>query len=400
MQIHADRQHIPESLKRHDHWVLWAVDGQGRKRPLAPWLRGDLYPVKWGSDAPERPETDWQTAWTYYRQREQFAAPSGITPEDALPAPLLLHDPLDPPLMQVDFDDVRDPTTGEVSAEVWDIIQRLDAFTEISQSGEGLHTFVRAELPGELGKFIADLNDVGQIELYDHGRCVGTTWEWIAETPQTVPDRQDVIDELVKEYEDDSQRRRRLQMSAPDRANAESSDVSQTPSTNRSDTSPYYDVSAASIAKQGPSFRTKHDRAASPGGPDRGPHPAHGNTSHRWDESSNFALDGDTWYCFAHDCGGGPIQLAAIMSGAVRCGEWGGTPNGVVTDDPETMLKAALWLREQGLVAADADPPYTALVGAAAHVGLSMDDPDEGILGPNTARLARQVYDELSLVDL
>jgi len=127
----SDQRHIPESLKEHDHWVLWGLDEQGRKRPLAPWLRGDLYPVKWGGDAPERPETDWETAYRCWQHRYSYSAPDGMVAGDVLPAPVLLHDPLDPPLMQVDFDDVRDPETGVVSDEVAALVDRLDGFCEI-----------------------------------------------------------------------------------------------------------------------------------------------------------------------------------------------------------------------------------------------------------------------------
>ena len=403
--VESPQRHIPESLKNHEHWVLWAVDGQGRKRPLAPWIRGDMYPVKWGSDAPKRPETDWDTAWAYYRSRGSFSAPDGINPNEALPAPLLLHDPLDPPLMQVDFDDVRDPESGEISDEVLGIIEQLDAFTEISQSGTGLHTFVRAELPGGLGKFIAELKDIGHIEMYDHGRCVGATWDWIPESPKTVQERQDVIDELVKSYEDEDQRRRRIQEPVTARDGQEDEQRRTTPTVNSSqsdgDTSPYFDIKTMDIADEGTPYRTKRTKAQSPGQDHRGPHPAHGNTSHKWTESSNFAVRDGTWYCFAHDCGGGAIQLAAIMADAVDCGAWGRKPNGTVTEDPDAMLKTALWLRDRaGAVSDDAKPPYTALVGAAQHADLSMADSEKGILGENTARLARTVFDNLDYSDL
>lgn len=396
--LNSDRQHIPKSLKQHEHWVLWGVDGQGRKRPLAPWIRGDLYPVKWGSDAPERPETDWDTAYTHYRHRGAYSTPDGIDRDAVLPAPLLLHDPLDPPLMQVDFDDVRDPETGEVSKEVMDIIDKLDAFTEISQSGTGLHCFIRAELPGNLGKFIGDLHTEGQIELYDHGRCVGATWDWVPESPKTVPERQDAVDELVQMYEDNDQRKRRLGQSQSVNTSTSGFDDQNTPT---SDTSDYFDVDCLKVADQGIHYASKRGKAQSPGHDQRGPHPKHGSTSHGWTESSNFVVDGQMWTCWAHDCGGGPIHLAAIMSGAVNCGAWGGSPNGSVTNDPEIMLQTCLWLRDDAqLVAEDADPPYQALVGAAKHADLRMQDPDQGILGENAARLARKVFDNLSLSDL
>ena len=66
----------------------------------------------------------------------------------------------------VDFDRVRDPQTGAIDEWARNIIRALNSYTEISQSGTGLHTIVRLREPlitaSEGGRYRA-----GRIEMYD-----------------------------------------------------------------------------------------------------------------------------------------------------------------------------------------------------------------------------------------
>ncbi len=395
MKAHSSQQRIPDAagLRDPDHWVLWGTDGKGRKRPLAPWVRGDLYPVQWGSDAPTRPETDYDTAMTYWRNRETYSAPDGITADGVLPAPLLLHDPPEPPLMLVDLDDVRDPDTGHISDEAADIVDELDAYAEVSTSGSGLHLFVRAALPGGLGKFIADLDGIGHIELYDHGRAVGATWQHLDGTPTTVPERQDTVEALIAAYEDSSQRQRRITDPDPQPPSAgtepaPSPDVGRDTDNDRS-VSPYYQIDTARLANTG-AFARHGD-----GG--EGPHPEHGPIKSRPENCTNFGIEGDGWFCFAHDSGGAGLELAAVLcpDTDISCSD---VPKRAASDHwlsehrPSEMLRTCLWLRDQRGVADDADPPYAVLEAAADHAGLHTGRTDG--LGAHKD-VARTIFDEL-----
>jgi hypothetical protein len=392
----SSRDIIADDLKPHDHWVLWGMDAEARKRLLAPWQRGDLYPVRWGSDAPERPETNFHTALEYFQQRGLYSAPEGIDNQAVKPAPMLLHDPLDPPLMLVDFDDVRDAETGEVSDEVADIVDRLGAYTEISQSGEGLHAYVRAELPGDLGKFIAPLVDEGDIELYDHGRAVGATWAHVDGTPTDVPEAQEVVDTIVADYETPNQRKRRLGTKARSTATNPGIDISGSPSQSSSDgRSPYYDIKIERVADTG--YFSRHRRGT------EGPHPAHGPIHSDADECTNFGIvpTQNVWFCFAHESGGRAIELAAILCDEtdIDCDDVPrrSASDGWLRQQPHELLKTCLWLRDHGAVTDDATPPYDALLAVADLADLHIRDEQAGILGDANAKIAESVYADLGV---
>lgn len=55
-----------------------------------------------------------------------------------------------------------------------------------------------------------------------------------------------------------------------------------------------------------------------PSNPYQGPHPFHGS-----DTGKNFTVDGDKWFCFRHNVGGGPLQLLAIKEGIISCDQAG-----------------------------------------------------------------------------
>jgi hypothetical protein len=440
----TDRRHIPDWLKDQDIWAVWTPEFG--KTIMAPWATGHCYPASWGHDADERPETSFSKAkmvadlppetvhdsWPFPANGDGPDIPESLYPTIILP-----HDPPDPPLMLVDLDDVRDPETGELSPAAARIVDDLDAYTEVSQSGTGLHLFVRAMLPGNHGKFIESLAhteslgalselhvspdgsvvDVqpstpehwpsvgaeyppghplaGDLELYDHGRVVGATWEHVAGTPYDVPERQGVIDGLVEEFEPADGGSATPEPDGGDDNSASPDDIDST-----GDRSPYYDVGIRTIADGGVFSRY---RDKSPGDDWNGPHPGHGPLHSDPDECTNFDVDtgSDRWYCFAHESGGKPLHLAAVLcpDTDVACSD---VPSKAASrnwleDRPIEMLRTCLWLRDKH-APADAKPPYAALVGVAKVVNLPTDTDD--ILGESTYSVARSIYDELDEGDI
>lgn len=412
----VDASIVPEWLKDRELWMLWNTV---EKMPMAPWETGHCYRAAWGADAEDRPETDYSTAKmvadmptetiheSYPFPRADDGTPE--IPETVAPTIFLPHDPPDPPLMLVDFDDVRNPETGEITDEVFEIVQDLNSYTEVSRSGTGLHVFVRAALPDGLGKFIAPLDGPGDIEMYDHGRFVGATWDHVDGTPTAISEAGHETAAYVEYYKTESHVERMSRASdATDGATGTTDGGSKTvaerlaevrgsggDTDSEPDTSPYIDIPVEAVADQGAFSR---HRDGSPGPDDQGPHPAHGGTSSADADSTNFYVpdDGGPWYCHAHDTSGGALPLlATIELRSVGCRN-----SGDIWDDPLLLLKTCLIAREQGYVGEDADPPYGALVGAAKHADLTLADREDEILGSDTWRLARIVFDELEPGDI
>src|SRR3954453_10322739 len=52
------------------------------------------------------------------------------------------------PYCGIDLDGCRDPETGAIKPWAQDIIDRFGSYTEVSQSGGGIHIIVKGKLPG------------------------------------------------------------------------------------------------------------------------------------------------------------------------------------------------------------------------------------------------------------
>lgn len=204
----------PDELLDREYWVSWILDGKERKRPVAPWQTGHAYPVKWRRDLPEdeRPETTFEQArrWTDFPLDHL-----GLDlPDDATSDELRLgivipvnRPPREQRVTLIDWDDVRDPDTGEVHPTAASFIQDYGGYVEISRSGKGLHQFVVGGLPGDRNKLIAPIadeafvgDDLPGVELYDGGRHVAMTGDHVEGTERDLVDGQDCINEIVDEF--------------------------------------------------------------------------------------------------------------------------------------------------------------------------------------------------------
>jgi primase-polymerase (primpol)-like protein len=93
-------------------------------------------------------------------------------------------------IVAIDLDHCRNPETGELTPMAQRIVDRLNSYTEVSPSGEGLHIFVHGTLPPE-GK-----RRITGIELYDSRRYLTVTGHRIESAPALLEARQDAIDAL------------------------------------------------------------------------------------------------------------------------------------------------------------------------------------------------------------
>lgn len=401
----TDREY-PAELEALEIWVVWARDSKGRKRPRAPWLDGHAYPTAWGEDEDRRPETDFDTALTYSQLRKHELDAMRIDFEPDIPRETLepglilphsssVDDVFDGRrLMQVDLDDVRDPATGEIHPEARRVIEEAAAYGSVSVSGEGVHVLVWARLPDGKGKYIgelddepfAGLDDAPQIELYDHGRHVALTGDHLPETPLEIPERPELVDEWIDRYPDatDDGDGEEEGETAPDGG---AGGVEQPPiaPTGGSGESPYYSHPLTDFALPAANVDERNTEV-------QGAHPVHGGTSSSDSESSNYNIDKrrNVWHCFAHDSGGGPLKMAALMEGELSCGD---CRRGALDElDDEEFFKVCLKARDLGF---EGPPPYRALVETARRQGLSLADPDEGVLGRSCYAVAERIFEHL-----
>lgn len=414
--VNSTEKYVPRDIRDESLWVLWNLQD---KVPIAPWQTGHCYRAEWRADLPsdERPETDYETAKMYadlppseLHQTHPFPIDADESPLDALPqqlVPTILLPPdptvdgFEPPLMYVDLDDVRDPKTQVITPEAAEIVAQLDSFTEISSSGTGLHILVRARLPESDGKIIEDLDTGGQIEIYDHGRFLGATWNHVADTPREINERQAIVDELIEKYRSTKEASARTEAGDTEQQSRSGpSTPTPTPSTSQGDRSPFYDVPLEKFAQPATIVNEEVGNSGNENKGPQGPHPVHGKTT-SGDESTNYHLDPDTnqWHCFACESGGGPLEMAAIMARTMQCRNAQQGSLDRLSD--EEFLRTCLHARDEvNGFTADMTPPYRALVAIASLLDLTMDDPERRILGRATYSIAEHVFKELSLDEL
>lgn len=106
------------------------------------------------------------------------------------------------PYACIDLDNAVDPATGAIKPWARYIVDRLDSYTELSPSGTGLHTWVRARLAKALKG--GSKETVG-VEMYfggeGKGRYMAMTGQHIPGTPRNIEARQTEVDELYQDQD-------------------------------------------------------------------------------------------------------------------------------------------------------------------------------------------------------
>lgn len=148
---------IPTDLKLADQWVLWRYEIRDNKPTKVPYQPND----KRASSTDKSTWTTFEAVKTAYEQGGfdgvGFAFANGFA--------------------GVDLDHCRDPATGEIDEWAIVYIDRLQSYSEISPSGEGVHIIVKGSLP--IGRRKALKGDEyrpnAAIEMYSSGRFFTVT---------------------------------------------------------------------------------------------------------------------------------------------------------------------------------------------------------------------------------
>ena len=98
----------------------------------------------------------------------------------------------------IDLDHCRDASTGEIDAWAEAYLNRLNSYSEISPSGEGIHILVKGALPsgvdGKRKNFAGDgYRPKAGIEMYCSGRYFTMTGARLADYPTGIENRQDEL---------------------------------------------------------------------------------------------------------------------------------------------------------------------------------------------------------------
>ena len=170
MTVDADA--IPATLRDYPQWVCWRAkerDGKMTKIPIDPQT-GSFASV---SD----PES-----WLMYE-----VALGASESEDGLGFVFTEDDPF----VGVDLDDCRED--GELTDWAADIVDRLDSYTEVSPSGEGVHVLIEGIIPSSKSRS-------GSVECYDSSRFFTMTGDHVDRTPTEIEERQDAFAPVYDQY--------------------------------------------------------------------------------------------------------------------------------------------------------------------------------------------------------
>jgi len=177
---------IPQALRETPRWLVWAWGQRDGKFTKTPYSAHDV----WQHASSTNADT-WGTFEEAVTAYEAQARPlSGLG--------FVLS--ADDDLAGIDFDHCRDPETGKIAPWAQEEIDRLDSYTEISPSGNGLHVLVHAVLPGtghKVGLVGTQYADGAAIEIYDRGRYFTVTGHRVGAVAEP-QERQGAVDALLQ----------------------------------------------------------------------------------------------------------------------------------------------------------------------------------------------------------
>jgi hypothetical protein len=110
-----------------------------------------------------------------------------------------------PPYIGLDWDDCRDPETGEVGPGVAAEVERIGGYIEVSPSGTGLKQWIKGEIPHAFKK--------AGLEIYNGGRYFTLTGEVYGQAPEIIPDRTAEVKSLIsREFPESEKPKKPLQI--------------------------------------------------------------------------------------------------------------------------------------------------------------------------------------------
>lgn len=167
-----DSEAYPSELKKYDQWVLWKLEEHAEGNPKKVPYSTSGY--KASSTNPETWSSFDEVSDTYRNSADDYSGIGFVfTKED--------------PYLCVDYDHVID-SMGIIDPEISEEIKIYNSYSEISQSGTGIHAIMIGTTPGSRKR------GNGR-EMYDDGQFIAITGNHLKSTPFTV---NKVSEEVIK----------------------------------------------------------------------------------------------------------------------------------------------------------------------------------------------------------
>jgi putative DNA primase/helicase len=170
---------IPQTLKELSRWILWRLERRDGSETKVPY-RID------GAKASCTNPNDWTDFAT---------AVSAFDPEKYNGLGFVLK--REDNIVCIDLDNCIGDD-GKICDEAIPIVRIMNSWTEVSQSGKGLHIFVRGTKPTDKSK--ATPRGFKSLEIYDHARYIAMTGNHLPGTPLEIIERQNHLIKLCDFY--------------------------------------------------------------------------------------------------------------------------------------------------------------------------------------------------------
>jgi len=161
----------PHQLKQFSQWVLWRYEIREGKKTKVPYR----------TDGRMASTTDANT-WNSFNS---VLAANSTGNYDGIGFVVTASDDF----CGVDLDHCRNSGTGEIEQWAKDIVTKLNSYTEITPSMQGVRVWLKGKIP-------PGGNRQGNIEIYEQGRYFTITGKHLDGTPTTIENRQQALSEL------------------------------------------------------------------------------------------------------------------------------------------------------------------------------------------------------------
>lgn len=181
-------ENIPFELKQLDQWVCWKLESRAGHNDKSKMTKVPYCAF----DGTRASSTDPRT-WTSFSEAIRAVTEFGF---NGVGFVLTENDPY----VGIDLDDAVDEN-GEIRSEQADLLNKLDSYTERSQSGKGFHVIVRGGTPNGDSMNKRDALGPGQgLEIYFAKRFWVVTGDRISMFPEGIEERTSQVKELFMRF--------------------------------------------------------------------------------------------------------------------------------------------------------------------------------------------------------